>query len=274
MNMIATAQRPGENEAMADIDLRIRNTFAVLGKVAQGIIDGNITAVITSGAAGCGKTYTLEKALQKAESDGLVNFQSVKGAMSAIGLYRQLWECREPGSVLVIDDCDGIFGDLDALNLLKAALDTGKSRKVHWNKESRVLDDEGIDRVFEFEGAVVFITNIDFTAEIEADKKMSPHYKALMSRCMYVDLGIHSKREILVRVGQVVFSQSFLKENGITKVQSQEMMKWLAPNLSRVRVLSIRTVLQLASLVKTDEDWKSMAEAIMLKPRRHVDTEV
>ena len=50
---------------------------------------------------------------------GEVNYQSVKGAMSAIGLYRQLFECSQQDSVLVIDDCDTIFGDLDAMNLLK-----------------------------------------------------------------------------------------------------------------------------------------------------------
>jgi len=256
-------------EPMTAIDARIRGTFRVLNKVADGIVNGNIAAVIVSGAAGCGKTYTMERILDKAQSDGLVTYSSVKGAMSAIGLYRQLWECREAGSVLVIDDCDSIFGDLDALNLLKAALDTGKTRKVHWNKESRVLEDEGIDRSFEFEGAVVFITNIDFTAEIEADKKMSPHYKALLSRCMYVDLGIHTKREVLVRITQVVQGQDFLRENGITKAQAGQLMRWLSPNLARVRTLSIRTVLQLASLIKTDEDWMNMANAIMLKPTRH-----
>ena len=254
-------------EPMGQIDERIKNTFSVLNKVAQGIIEGYIKASIVSGAAGCGKTYTLEKALARAESDGLIHYQSVKGAMSAIGLYRQLFECSEEGNVLVIDDCDTIFSDLDALNLLKAALDTGKTRKVHWNKESRILDEEGVPRSFEFNGAVVFITNIDFTAEIEQEKKMSPHYKALLSRTMYVDLGIHSKREILVRIGQVVFSKDFLRDNDLGKEQARDMMVWLTNNLSRVRTLSIRTILQLVSLVKTDDDWKAMAHTIMLKPR-------
>lgn len=256
-----------ELEPLEDIEARISKTFAVLEKVANGVVRGNIKSIIVSGAAGCGKTYTLDRVLGKAESDGLIHYQSVKGAMSAIGLYRQLHECCEEGSVLVIDDCDSIFADLDALNLLKAALDTTKSRKVHWNKESRILDDEGIPRSFEFNGAVVFITNIDFTSEIEADKKMSPHYRALLSRCMYVDLGIHSKREILVRIGQVVFSQSFLRESGLSKGEAKQMMVWLTRNLGRVRTLSIRTVLQLASLVKTDNDWEEMAASLMLKTR-------
>lgn len=252
-------------ETMAEIDARIKHTFAVLNKVANGVIDGYIKAAIISGAAGCGKTYTLEAALTKAQREGKIRYESVKGSMSAIGLYRSLFECSGEDSVLVIDDCDSIFGDIDALNLLKAALDTGKTRKVHWNKESKVLNDEGIPRSFEFQGSVVFITNIDFAKEIERDGKMSPHYEALLSRTMYLDLGIHSKREVLVRISQVVYSDTFLKENRVTKDAAKDMMAWLTANLPRIRVLSIRTILQLVTLVKTDGDWKDMAEAILLR---------
>ena len=276
-------------ESFPQIHKRIMHTFGVLNKVAQGVIGGHIRASVVSGAAGCGKTYTMEKALKRAQSDGLIAYESVRGSMSAIGLYRELWrasgeyrpmggsgeEDEESGEdtnygdgkhhVLLIDDCDSIFADLDALNLLKAALDTTKTRRVHWNKESRVLDEEGVPRNFEFNGAVVFITNIDFQSEIDADKKMSPHYAALMSRCMYVDLGIHTKREIFVRISQVVFSKEFLKESGLKTEQAKEMMEWLRLHVDRVRTLSIRTILQLASLVKTDPDWQAMAEVIMLK---------
>ena len=266
MEMITTHDNT-DAETLEDVGARIKSTFIVLNKVAKGLIDQNIRAVIVSGAAGCGKSYTLELALENAESDGTISYDSVKGAMSAIGLYRKLYESSEEGSVLVLDDCDSIFSDLDALNLLKAALDTGKTRKVHWNKESRVLADEGIPNSFEFNGSVVFITNIDFTAEIERDSKMTPHYKALLSRCLYVDLGIHSKREVLVRISQVMFSTEFLKNNDLSMEQAQKMMKWLNPKIERVRTLSIRTILQLASLVKTDSDWQGMADAIMLKKR-------
>lgn len=254
-------------ESYAAIGARLTTTFSVLEKVAQGVIQTHIRAAIVSGAAGCGKTYTLERALVKAESDGLIKYESVKGAMSPIGLYRKLYECCDEGSILVLDDCDTIFGDMDALNLLKAALDTTKSRKVHWNKESRILADEGIPNSFEFNGGVLFITNIDFATEIEQEKKMSPHYKALMSRCLYVDIGIHTKREILVRIGQVVFGQEFLRANELEKEEAQEMMKWITVNVGRIRVLSIRTILQLVSLVKTDDEWQPMAETLMLKKR-------
>lgn len=262
---IAIANRPhAVEEPFSDINDRITKTFRVLGKVAEGIVDGNIRATIVSGAAGCGKTYTMDGILSRAQSEGRIEYHTIRGAMSAIALYRELYNVREEGQVLVIDDCDSIFADLDALNLLKAALDTSKVRRVCWNKESRILDDYGIDREFEFNGAVVFITNIDFTAEVEAGKKMSPHYKALMRRCMYVDLGIHSRREILVRIGQVVFSKGFLRDNGISKDEAKRLMAWLTRNLDRVRVLSIGTMIQLAQLAQDDE-WEMMAENIILK---------
>lgn len=252
-------------ESMDAINARILHTFNVLSKVASGVINGHIKSAIVSGAPGCGKTYTLDEALTAAANEEQIRYQSVKGSMSAIGLYRALFECCNEGDVLVIDDCDSIFGDIDALNLLKAALDTGKTRRVHWNKESRVLNEEGIPRSFEFKGAVVFITNINFAREIERETKMAPHYDALLSRSLYLDLGIHSKREVLVRIGQVVYSADFLRDNGITKDAAKEMMNWLTAHLARVRVLSIRTILQLVTLVKTDGDWQDMAEAIVLK---------
>lgn len=252
-------------ETETNIDQRIQRTFKVLDKVAKGVIVGNMRSVIVSGAPGCGKTYTLESHLNTAAEQGKIELSEVKGSMSAIGLYKTLWENRESNNVLLIDDCDSIFGDLDALNLLKAALDTGKTRRLCWNKMSRVLDEEGIDRSFTFEGSVIFITNIDFSREVARGNKMAPHYDALMSRSTYVDLGIHNKREVLVRIKQVSHSAEFLSNNGITSEQADVMISWLSKHVNQLRTLSIRTALQLASLLKTDSEWEEMAEVIMLK---------
>lgn len=265
MQDVLTPSHRTTSETPKDIDLRIRKSFGILDRVAQGVIQRHIRALIVSGASGCGKTYTFEKALTKAQDNGLVTFSAVSGSMSGIGLYKKLYECSEEGNVLMIDDCDKIFEELDALNILKASLDTGKTRWVHWNKESRVLGEEDIPRSFQFNGSVVFITNIDFTREIEADRKMTPHYKALMSRSLFFDLGIRTKLEILVRIGQVIFSNEFLEENELTRDQAKEMVAWLTTNLDRVLLLSIRTVKHLASLVKTHPDWRDMAASLLLK---------
>ena len=255
-----------KKETMKQINERIRRRFAVLEKVAEGVAAGHIRSAIVSGATGCGKSYTLETVLKAAKDAGRISYCSVRGTISAIALYIELYNNREPNSVLVLDDTDSIYNEIDALNILKAALDTSPVRKVHYNKESRILADLGIDRDFDYEGRVVFITNTNLTKAVEKETKMSPHYAALLGRSIYCDLGIHSKREVLVRIGQVVYSEKFLTENNITRQHAESMMAWLAPNVNRVTVLSIRTVLQLANLVKVDPNWQDMANELMLKP--------
>ena len=43
-------------------------------------------------------------------------FEVVKGAMSAIGLYKKLYEHSSKGHVVCFDDCDAILYDDLALN--------------------------------------------------------------------------------------------------------------------------------------------------------------
>jgi hypothetical protein len=260
---------PAAPETMSQIDARIRNTFRILEKIATGVVHGNIRAMIVSGAAGCGKTHSLKHVLEQGQADEFCSFTEVGGTSSALGLYQLLWDAREQGNVLMLDDCDSIFGDLEAVNILKRALDTGRTRRVSWNKESRVLAERGIDNSFDFEGGVVFVTNVDFTNEIARQTKMAPHYSALLSRSLYVDLGIHTKREVLVRIGQVMFSPQFMRDNDIGPTESREMMEWLTEYHARVRVLSIRTAVQLANFMHTDpDDWENLAAATMLVTRR------
>jgi hypothetical protein len=62
-----------------------------------------------------------------------------------------------------------------------------------------------------------------------------------------------------------VFDADFLADNRLSKKQAEDMVQWLDQHLERVRVLSIRTVIQMANFVKTDRDWQDMAEALLLR---------
>lgn len=268
MDTMTINPRQNVDEPLGTISDRITRTFEVLERVGNSVVDGTVRAVIISGATGCGKTHTLERILTEAHAKESIRWHTIRGTLSGIALYQELYNYRERGSVLMLDDCDAIFSDLEALNLLKAALDTRRVRTVHWNKESRVLMEAGIERSFDFDGAVVFITNTDFTRAIQENRKMTPHYQALLSRCMYLDVGIHNRREILVRIGQVVFSREFLEEHKITQRDAKTMIKWITTHLNSIRVLSIRTVVSLAQIMRSSEgEWESMAEAMLLVRR-------
>ena len=144
-------------------------------------------------------------------------------------------------------------------------------RVISWQTASTYLEDQDIPLQFEFEGTVIFITNSDLDKEIERGTKIAPHVDALLSRSIYLDLGVHNKREILCRVKEVVYNTDMMEKLGCTKNDTQIMMKWVTDNVDGLRNVSIRTMLHLSDMYLTDPtDWKDSASVTLLKPIRRV----
>lgn len=252
-------------ETHEEMVARIKKRFATMDLISDGIISGSIRSLIISGAAGIGKTYTLDKKLQKAHDAELINYVSVNGKISPIGLYCKLFETSSSNSVLLLDDID-VFSNEDTLNLLKGALDTGEKRKVCWVTSSSYLEDNEIPNEFEYEGTVVFITNTDIDREIERQTKIAPHLMALVSRSVYLDLGVHSNEEIMTRVEDVIKNTDMLQRQGLSNEEVEEVLNWMKENVSRLRNVSLRTALYLASFVNTSRgSWKDIAEVTQLR---------
>lgn len=244
---------------------QIRKRFNVMGLMTKGIIGGNIRSLIISGAAGIGKTYSLDKALQKAHDREEIQYSMVNGKISGIGLYCKLYENRDANSVLLVDDVD-VFSDMDILNLLKAALDSGEKRMVCWSTASSFLEEKKIPNSFEFEGTIVFITNVDVDRELEKGSKLSPHINALVSRSVYLDLCVHTNEEIMIRVEDVIMTTDMLQKRGLKHSEVIEVVDFMKDNIARLRNVSLRTALYIADFVVTDnKEWKNIAEVTMLK---------
>ncbi|QHJ78863.1 MAG: hypothetical protein [Caudoviricetes sp.] len=248
-----------------EIKARIRKRFEVMDKMGRGVISGVIRSLIISGAPGIGKTFGLEKQLNKAQSQGRIEVDMVKGRISAIGLYVKLYENREAGCVTVLDDID-VFSDENTINLLKAALDTGEQRWLSWETAAEWLKEKDIPNHFEYEGSIVFITNMNIDKELEKSGKIVPHLDALISRSIYLDLGVHTNRDIMIRVEDVIATTTMLEERGITAFQQTELVFWMKENVDRLRNVSLRTALFIADFIKTDADWKDIAEVTLIKP--------
>lgn len=244
---------------------QIRKRFNVMGMMSKGIIGGNVRSLIISGAAGIGKTYSLDKELTAAKDRGEIEYSLVNGKISGIGLYCKLYENRFSNSVLMIDDVD-VFSDMDILNLLKAALDSGEKRMVCWSTASSFLEERDIPNSFEFEGTVVFITNVDVDRELEKGSKLSPHINALVSRSVYLDLCVHTNQEVMIRVEDVIMTTDMLQKRGLKNSDVVEVVTWMKDNVSRLRNVSLRTALYIADFVMTDsKNWKDIASVTMLK---------
>ena len=250
---------------------RIASRFEILDEMSAACIKGDIRAMIVSGPPGVGKSFGVEQQLEKASLfDKIANkrqkYEVVKGAMTALGLYAQLYRYSDKGNILVFDDCDSVFGDELSLNILKDALDSGKRRRICWNSDSRILREEGIPNAFEFKGSAIFITNLKF--ENVRSKKLQDHLEALESRCHFVDLTIDTERDKMLRIRQVNRDADggLFGDYNFTNNEGEFILDFMEANRTKLRELSIRTALKIADLVKMSPNkWQALAMNTVMK---------
>ena len=252
----------------------IQDRYEMMTKLGEGASSGHVRGLIVSGRPGVGKTFELERILKEkhAKSPNKFAFEHLKGTVSAVNLYKKLYDYGSRGNVLLIDDADDVFFDATSLNLLKAALDSSSTRTIGWHTESAALKDGGeqvYPQSFDYEGSIVFITNVDFGSVIDEgkQKKIVPHLEALMSRSLYLDLKIHSIRALAVWVGYIVQSKNILvNAYDLTKEQQNEIVEWMRKNALAMRTFSIRDALKCGQFMKTDpKGWTRAAEMLLLR---------
>jgi hypothetical protein len=262
----AEVLKESDQEAMD----RIAGRFAVLDEMSKACISGDIRAMIVTGPPGVGKSFGVTQQMEKASmfdkiAGKKVRFNTVKGAMSAIGLFVLLYKYSDAKNVLVFDDCD-IWDDQDAVNILKGALDSSKVRRISYNKDSRILREEGVPNSFNFNGSIIFITNKSFDAK--KANKMQPHLDALQSRCHFLDLTINTERDKMMRIKQVYrdADPGLFVDYSFSKEQEEGIMEYMWSNCNQLREISLRMVLKIADLVKiSPNNWTELAKATCMK---------
>lgn len=258
------------SETDEDAMTRITETFLMLDKITDACARGAIRGLVVSGPPGIGKSFGVEKQLEAANMmrklAGMdAKYEIVSGGVSSIGLYQKLYHNRDADQVLVFDDCDGVLLEEECLNLLKAALNSGDTRRICWNKESRVLTSDGIPENFNFEGSIIFLSNIDFERTIAKGSRIADHLAAIMSRCHYLDLEIGSLRDRLLRIKQIV-RDGMLDAYDFAPSQEAEVLTFVIDNAEYLREVSLRMVKKIADFVKAaPTDWHMMAEATCLQ---------
>lgn len=155
-------------------------------------IKGSANAMFVAGRGGVGKTHTTEKVLNDLGlRDGTGYFKNT-GSISAAGMYNLLFKYKN--DTILFDDSDDALADQSSRNLLKAATDTKKIRKLVWNKmgsnvidpdttdltDEEIIDQGLIPRYFNFTGKIIFISNLPMN-------KLDPD-GALRTRAFLVDI--------------------------------------------------------------------------------------
>ena len=258
-----------------EIAAELIETFEIVGEMTEATAKGVVKGLIISGPAGIGKSHTVENTL--ISTIGIVaklqgenpKYDVVKGKLTPIMLYCTLYRYSTPGSVLVLDDADGILYDEECLNMLKAVLDTKKVRRVHWGSNSYILEKEGVPSSFDFQGGVIFLTNIKW--DKARSERIANHLGAIMSRTHYLDVRIDTMRERILHIKNTVMNTDMLDEYNFTKADIQEIMDYVMDNLDRLSTVDLRTILKCADMkLAMPENWTKFADRSVCKNFRKV----
>jgi hypothetical protein len=248
---------------------RIGQRFDILDQMTKATIAGDVRAMIVVGPPGVGKSYGVEKQLEHSGlfdqlSGRKIKYEVIKGAMTPIGLYCTLYKHSDKNNVLVFDDCDSVFQDDLSLNILKAALDSGKKRRIYWNSDSAMLRREGVPDMFDFKGACIFITNLQFSNL--KSKKLQDHLEALQSRCHFLDLTLNTMRDRFLRIKQIYRKGELFADYDFSQEQGDMVIEFMEQNQTRLREMSLRMALKIADLTRvSDTNWRALAATTCMK---------
>lgn len=144
-----------------------KQAFKEMAVYVKTVINGLQPGLIICGAPGIGKTYRVMQQLEAAGYRDGRNLEIIKGKATARQLYLSLYNYKQKGNILVIDDADALVGPKapeDCINILKAALDsnsTPEGRKISYRVTGNIYDDDGIEipKTCYYKGGVIVITN-------------------------------------------------------------------------------------------------------------------
>ena len=167
--------------------------FDNLTRLTKMVGRGIQPSLVITGMAGVGKTHLVKETLKQMGLRESYEFVHFKGRTTAAGLYITLYQNSD--KIVIFDDCDSVFKDEDAVNLLKAALDSYDTRKISYISSKPLKDEFGepLPAHFEFTGKVIFISNIN-QSKLDA---------AIRSRSFVSDLSMNTT-QMFTRMEQLM----------------------------------------------------------------------
>ena len=152
-----------------DPEVMFSNLSALTRMVGRGVQP----SLVVTGMAGMGKTHIVKNTLIEMGLKESTDFVHFKGRATAAGLFITLYQNSD--SIIILDDCDSVFRDENAVNILKGALDSYDTRKISYITSKPLKDEFGdaLPMHFEFTGKIIFISNISQANLDEAIKSRS-----------------------------------------------------------------------------------------------------
>lgn len=251
-----------------DKAIQIEKNFNSMMAALEALLDttaNSINSLIVSGKGGVGKTYNVDKRLQKADDNYEIDYKKVSGKVTTMGLYEALYHSRHAASVLLLDDVD-IFADETNIDLLKAVLDTSEKRVVSYATAGKYLEQQGIPKQFEFRGKVIFLTNKNLSQIAKGKSSLAPHIDALITRSIFIDLQLFSNEEVMIHIENIMKKANILENQFVSDEGSKQILNWMLKNEDKLRSPSLRMPVLMAGMYnKFPYDWEAMCENMFLE---------
>ncbi|MGE0632132.1 MAG: hypothetical protein AB7O96_06970 [Pseudobdellovibrionaceae bacterium] len=221
------------------LDLESGGKYLSLIEKVKMIARNSSHAMMSMGDVGVGKSTVIIETLKSERLLEGKDYIIMRGYSTAMALYEKLYQNREAGKIVVIDDCDVVLKNKTCLDILKAVLDDKYHRIVNYETRRKGAD---LPKSFVFTGAVIFITNYK-------PRENDIHFLAIQDRCMVQKLYL-TTREKLEYIEKVIAPNDYKKTTLEERKKIFQLMKEVV--IQGGVHFSYRTYFQLLDFYKHD----------------------
>jgi hypothetical protein len=251
--------------------------FNTVYKLSKIFVSGSSAqkGLIISGDAGTGKSYYVQKAFIDANVVDQVDYNKSKSFTEA-ALYVKLYLNRNPGDIIVFDDCnlEGMTGGgfKTLIDLLKGATEMTKGERIlGWERAStnQLMKEHNVPHEFDFQGSIVWITNSKFS---QLQKKFDSHWEAIQSRFIQIPIYLNDQEKLMYTlyliedIGMLTGDTCQTKEGGYPDEIVKLTTKYIRNNYKFMSNVTARVAAKIADTIEQfPNDWETIIENQMIK---------
>jgi hypothetical protein len=228
------------------------------------VTGGYSNLLMLDAKGGLGKTHNVLEVLEDECEPS--DWYHQKGFTTPIELFKTLWQAREEGSVLFLDDMSGVTNNTKAIDMLKAATETQGEVNVVQYRTSQDIEHPTVTgavlpNTFSFRGRIVMSFN---------DTPDNRHFDALKDRGTYYNLSF-DYQERLELISEVAKLPDF---SPLTVSEQKETAEWVKSVTNASFDVTIRSFEEVCNMRhfsnENDANWEKMAlEIFDLDYRKH-----
>lgn len=235
----------------------INQHYDSISTMVTSFVQGGLVkrGLVVNGPAGGGKTEVVRQTL---DAQGC-HYHLLKGTLSAPELFIRIYKhAKDSNQILVIDDTDVCFEDVEMADILKAALDPSGG-EMYYGKRSHYLRHDGVPQEFRCEGRIILISNKPLKVESMAVKTQQ-RIKPVLDRCLYVPAGLDDAwTAVAMRLLYAAGRVRVLVESKVNSKIKDEIIDFVTQEYTRFNGITFRTIHTCLDMYAIDpKDWRQL----------------